>query len=341
MTDELSHSPAFLPNARLSAAAPFLVIGSTGAACFAVATIADPSTLRLFSEMLIYLMLAQLWNLLAGYAGLVSVGQQAFVGIGGYAFFYSTTTLGIHPLLGLATGGLASLLAGAVSTIFIFRLKGAYFAIGTWVIAEICLLTVAIIPELGGGSGMSLSAKIVRTLGATGEQRASAYFTLAALLAIVTVTAIYLLMRSRIGLAMVAVRDSERAAEALGVNAARIKRMVYIGVAFATGLVGGLIFLMKLRMTPDAAFSVLDWTAYVLFIVVIGGVGRIEGPFIGTVIFFGLRAVLADYGPIYLVVLGCVAVVAMLFAPKGACGLISRWFDFEVFPVRRRTPSAS
>ncbi len=291
---------------------------------------------RLAADMLIYLTLAQLWNLLSGYAGLVSVGQQAFVGLGGYAFVYVATALAVPTLPALALGGFAGLIAATVASFFIFRLKGAYFAIGTWVVAEICRLTVAVTPQLGGGSGTSLPVGVVRALGASREARDLAYLAIAFTLAIVTLAAIMIFLRSRYGLALVAVRDNERAAESLGVDTLRIKRATYIAVGFATALVGALIFVMKLRMTPDAAFSVLDWTAYVLFIVIIGGSGKIEGPFIGTIIFFVLRALLAGFGPIYLVLLGAVAIAVMLFAPGGIWGLIHARTGWELFPTRRR-----
>lgn len=299
----------------------------------AVTALFDP---RLAADMLVYLTLAQLWNLLSGYAGLVSVGQQAFVGIGGYALVYLATALAVPTLPALALGGFAGLAAATVASFFIFRLKGAYFAIGTWVVAEICRLTVAVTPQLGGGSGTSLPVGVVRALGATREARDFAYLAIAFTLAIVTLAGIMIFLRSRYGLALVAVRDNERAAEALGVDTLKIKRATYIGVGFATALVGALIFVMKLRMTPDAAFSVLDWTAYVLFIVIIGGSGKIEGPFIGTIIFFVLRALLAGFGPIYLVLLGAVAIAVMLFAPGGLWGLIHARTGWELFPTRRR-----
>lgn len=324
--------------ALYSGSTAILVLAAMAVSGAAAAFTLDSSSLRLMTEMLIYLSLAQLWNLLAGYAGLASVGQQAYVGLGGYAFFYAAATLAVPPFLALLFGGLAGVVASAVASIFIFRLKGAYFAIGTWVIAEICLLTVAILPALGGGSGMSLPASIVRTMSADRETREIIYFVIALILSIGITAGVYAFMRSRLGLALIAIRDSERAAEALGVDAMWIRRAAYIGCGLATGLVGSLIFLLKLRMTPDAAFSVLDWTAYVLFIVVIGGTGRIEGPFIGTIVFFVLRGLFADYGPIYLVVLGVVAVLAMLFAPAGAWGLISKRTNVEFFPLRRLSP---
>lgn len=325
-----NQNTAFVPVSMMAG-----IAGPLGAvtAMSAVTALFDP---RLAADMLVYLTLAQLWNLLSGYAGLVSVGQQAFVGIGGYALVYLATALAVPTLPALILGGFAGLAAATVASFFIFRLKGAYFAIGTWVVAEICRLTVAVTPQLGGGSGTSLPVGVVRALGATREARDFAYLAIAFTLAIVTLAGIMIFLRSRYGLALVAVRDNERAAEALGVDTLKIKRATYIGVGFATALVGALIFVMKLRMTPDAAFSVLDWTAYVLFIVIIGGSGKIEGPFIGTIIFFVLRALLAGFGPIYLVLLGTVAIAVMLFAPGGLWGLIHARTGWELFPTRRR-----
>jgi len=117
---------------------------------------------------------------------------------------------------------------------------------------------------------------------------------------------------------------------------ARIKYAVYVAVAFGTAMVGALIFLQKIRISPDTAFSVNDWTAFVIFITVIGGIGRIEGPIIGTVIFFLLRQTLADLGAIYLLILGVVAIAVMLWAPKGLWGLIADRLGWQVFPLQRR-----
>jgi branched-chain amino acid transport system permease protein len=145
-----------------------------------------------------------------------------------------------------------------------------------------------------------------------------------------------LLLRSRYGLALKAIRDNELAASSNGVDVTRVKLVVYVIVAFGTAMVGALIFLQKIRITPDAAFSVNDWTAFVIFITVIGGIGRIEGPIVGTLVFFLLRQTLADLGTIYLMLLGLVAIAVMLWAPKGLWGLLVERFGFEIFPLERR-----
>ena len=152
----------------------------------------------------------------------------------------------------------------------------------------------------------------------------------------IVILAVYLFLRSRRGLALTAIRDSEVAASGLGIDIWRTKLEVYVVTSAFTAVIGGLIFLQKLRISPDAAFSVNDWNAFVIFIVVIGGIGTLEGPIIGTLIFFALRETLADFGTIYLMVLGCVAIVVMLKAPKGVWGLIRDRFDLELFPLSYR-----
>ncbi|MEJ2436349.1 MAG: branched-chain amino acid ABC transporter permease [Pseudolabrys sp.] len=131
-------------------------------------------------------------------------------------------------------------------------------------------------------------------------------------------------------------RDNEVAAQSNGVDVTRLKFIVYVLTAFGTGMVGALIFLMKLRISPDTAFSVNDWTAFVIFITVIGGIGRIEGPIIGTVIFFIMRQTLSDLGSLYLLMMGGVAIVIMLFAPQGLWGVIAERFGWQVLPLQRR-----
>src|SRR5260370_24612228 len=133
-----------------------------------------------------------------------------------------------------------------------------------------------------------------------------------------------------------AVRDNEIAALRRGVGVRRVKLVVYVTTAFCTAMVGGVIFLQKLRISPDAAFSVNDWTAFVIFITVIGGVGRIEGPIVGTAIFFLLRQLFADLGSLYLLMLGGVAILIILKAPRGVWGLVADRVGSQVFRLQRR-----
>ncbi|MEO1777598.1 MAG: branched-chain amino acid ABC transporter permease [Pseudomonadota bacterium] len=297
---------------------------------------AGRADLRLMGEIYLYLSLACLWNLMAGYAGLVSVGQQAYVGFGGYMLFALSIFGGLNPVVAILLGGVLAAIISVPVAALIFRLKGAYFAIGTWVMAEVFRLSFAQIQPLGGGSGTSLPVAIVKELGDKKAAREATSYWLALGAAVVVLLAVYLLLRSRRGLALTAIRDSEVAASGLGIDIWRTKLEVYVVTSAFTAIIGGLIFLQKLRISPDAAFSVNDWTAFVIFIVVIGGIGTLEGPIIGTLLFFALREVLADFGTIYLMVLGLVAIVVMLKAPKGVWGLIRERFDLELFPLSYR-----
>jgi branched-chain amino acid transport system permease protein len=292
--------------------------------------------LRLLVEVYAYIALASMWNLLAGYAGLVSVGQQAYVGLGGYLLFALTIFAGLPALWAIPLTGLLSAFVALPVAALIFRLRGHYFAIGTWIIAEVFRLLASQISMLGGGSGTSLPAGIVTSIAATRQAREFLIYWVALVLSAAVLGMIVVLLRSRYGLALKAIRDNELAAQSNGVDVVRTKLVVYLFTAFGTGMIGALIFLQKLRISPDAAFSVNDWTAFVIFITVIGGIGRIEGPIIGTIVFFLLRQTMADLGTLYLLMLGVVAIAVMLWAPKGLWGLIVERWGWEAFPLERR-----
>ncbi len=291
--------------------------------------------------------LAQCWNLLAGYAGLVSIGQQAFVGLGGYLLFALTIMAQLDPLLAIVMIGAIAAAFALPTALIVFRLRGAYFAIGTWVVAEVYRLVFAQFKQLGGGTGTSLGPDITNhILGIewikglfevrTPAARDIISYWLALALCGGTILLVYFILRSRFGLALAAIRDSEDAAESTGVNCSRVKLVVYIIVAAATGMIGALIYLQKARISPDAAFSVHDWTAYVIVIVVIGGIGTIEGPILGTLIFYLMQHYLASFGAWYLLLLGALAIAVMLFAPKGLWGYAAERYELVLFPTRRR-----
>ena len=314
---------------------------------FALPAFASRVLLQELFYVFTMLSLAQLWNLLAGSAGLISVGQQAFVGVGAYALFAFTVIAGLDAVLSIVLSGALAGLVAVPAALIVFRLRGAYFAIGTWVVAEVCRLVLAQVKQLGGGTGTSLPPDIASSI--VGLDSVRDFFAvrgpaardmmvywLALLLALGTFALVYRLLRSRHGLALSALGDSETAAESTGVDVFRTKFLIYVLTAVATGMVGALIFLQKARISPDAAFSLIDWTAYVIFIVVIGGIGSMEGPIIGVAIFYLLQYYLAALGSWYLMLLGALAIVLMLFAPSGIWGVISHSLDLSLFPVRRK-----
>ena len=286
-------------------------------------------------ELFTLLALAQMWNLLAGYAGLVSIGQQAFIGFGAYSLYLLGDRADVHPFAAVALAGLAAAAISLPVAALVFRLRGGYFAIGTWVIAEVfALLTLNGTDfgvDVGGGNGATIlsAARLERTF------RAHGTYWWALGLGAGSVLAVYAILRSRIGLALTAIRDDEAAARSLGVNVLRTKVLVWAVAALGCGLVGAVIHLNLVRVQPDAAYDV-QWSAYMIFIVVIGGIGTIEGPIIGTVVFFALQQKLSQYGTWYLIILGSVAVLAAVFVRGGIWGTIAGRFDLHLFPVQRR-----
>ncbi len=292
---------------------------------------AGSSTMRLLIEIMCFLTLAQMWNLLAGYGGLISIGQQAFVGVGAYGLFLCANHLGVNPFVAVLLGGLTAAALALPVAVITFRLKGGYFAVGTWVVAEVCRLAVSNVQFLGGGSGQSLTAM----RGIPKALRESITFWIAAAITVGMVALTYWMLRSRFGMALTAIRDSEAASKSQGIHVQKIKLYVFVFAAFGSGLVGALYYLNALRISPASAFD-LNWVVIAIFIVVIGGIGTLEGPIIGTLVYFGLRELLADYGSWYLMALGLCAVIVMIKWPKGIWGTIQHKYDLCFFPVQRR-----
>lgn len=290
-----------------------------------------PGTQKLLVEFFTLLALAQMWNLLAGFAGLVSIGQQAFIGLGAYAALVALDRLHLPPVVALGVVGAA---AGAVSLVtsgFVFRLSGGYFAIGMWVVAEVFRILVTNTRELGAGTGISIRS--LTSMPPSDRQALVYWFALA--VGAGSILAVALIMRSRLGLALRAVRDGAPAARSLGVDVGRARLAIFLVAAIGTAIAGAVIYMQLLRIQPTAAFGV-DWTAKIIFIVVIGGLGRIEGPIVGAIVYFLLRELLADQGSLYLVILGLTAIVVTLLAPDGLWGLVTNRFPVALFGIERR-----
>jgi branched-chain amino acid transport system permease protein len=278
-------------------------------------------------NLFILLTLASMWNLLAGYAGLVSVGQQAFIGLGAYIVLFLALH-GISPFLAIpiAAAGCAAL--ALPISLLVFRLRGGYFAIATWVVADACQLIVSRSSTLGGGTGAGVAG-----LSGVDPTLLTAYTYWAALaVAVVALAATYLLLRSRLGLVLTAVRDNEVGARSLGARVSGAKRLVYLAAAAGCGAGGALLAVSQLNVQPASVFGV-QWSAQMIFVTVIGGIGSIEGPVIGAILFFVLQQALSQYGAWYLMILGGVAILVAIWAPRGIWGFISGKTAIRPFPV--------
>ena len=291
----------------------------------------ESSWMREFVEIACYFIFAMMWNLLAGYGGMVSIGQQAFFGFGGYVMLVLGNHAGLNPFVAIPLGAVAAGLVAIPVSFVAFRLSGGYFAIGTWVIAEVFRLSFANIAAIGGGSGTTLTA----LRGIDKATRESVTYWMALACVVAAIALVYLFLRSKRGLALLAIRANEVAAESQGIPVARMKLAVYVVAAAGAGLAGALYFVGNLRISPDAAFSV-NWSAFAIFMVVIGGIGRIEGPLVGALIFWALNKFLSDYGTWYLLGLGLLAIVVTLFFKQGLWGYAQQRWGWSLFPTQRR-----
>jgi branched-chain amino acid transport system permease protein len=279
------------------------------------------------TALLIFVILAVMWNALAGYGGLISVGQQAFIGLGAYGTIFLTQH-GFAPYLAMVVAGLGAGAVAIPASLIMLRLRGGQFAIGMWVLAEVFGILVTLDTGLGGGTGVSLNGLNVFAPGY--RQAYTFWLTLAC--ATVLLGLVFILLRRRIGTSLQAVRDDEEAAASLGVNVVRSKRVLFVVAAVGCGIAGALYLANTLFIQTNSVFGV-QWTAYMLFMVLVGGLGTFEGPIIGAIIFYLIQAQFGDSGAWYFVGLGATAIAFALFLPHGIWGAIDRRLQLRLLPV--------
>lgn len=296
----------------------------------------DVGQLRFGAQVYSLLVLAMMWNLLAGYADIITVGQHAFVGIGSYAFFGLSAKAGLGLPVAIVGAGVVTLVLAIPITAVIFRMRAAYLAIGTWVVAVVCTLLASHIPGFGGSDGITLPGSVIQAMGGGAVAMFSNLYWMSYGLAVICFVATVLLLRSRLGIGLMAMRDNEEAAGSIGVNLVVSRVVCFLWTSVFLGLAGALLALQNLRIQPQASFSLLDYTIYVIFAVVIGGIGSIEGSIIGVVIYVGLRDVFSDYGNLYLIFLGIASIAIMLAEPRGIWGLFGRILPDDIIPVSHR-----
>jgi branched-chain amino acid transport system permease protein len=284
-------------------------------------------TTAILVQAFIVLTLASMWNLLAGYAGLVSVGQQAFVGLGAYCVLILALH-GLSPFAALPVAAIGCGVAALLMWWLVSRLRSGYFAIATWVLAATVMLFIERFSSIGGGSGMPLP-------GFTGFNPTllTAYTYWAGLaVTVAAMLAVYLLLRGRLGLVLTAIRDDEVAARSSGARVGLARMLVFVVAGVGCGAAGAVLAISQLQVQPSADFSV-QWTAEMAFATIIGGLGTIEGPIIGTAVYMVLQQTLASYNAWYLIILGLVAIAVALFARRGLWGLVDEHLNVRLFPV--------
>ncbi len=282
------------------------------------------------TTLYVYVILAAMWNALAGYAGLVSVGQQGFFGLGAYAAVKLSDS-GVSVYLALVLG---ALVAGAVSiptSLFMLRLRGGEFAIGMWVVAEVFHLYVNGDRSIGGVTGTSLDA--LNAYSPADRRDYTYWLTLSVMVVLLGV--LFVLLRSRLGASLQAIRDDEEAARSVGVRVLWGKGVVFVLAAVGCGAAGAMWLASFPTFQPNDFFSV-KWTAYMIFMALVGGLGTFEGPIIGAIIFFVIQDQYGDQGVWYLVGLGAAAIVFALVVPRGIWGTIEERYGLRLLPVGYR-----
>lgn len=316
----------------------YLIVGFLIVAAFfsAAPWLLPASWVSILSNFFILLIMATMWNLLAGYAGMVSIGQQGFVGLGAYATLYFAIK-GMNPFVAVPFAVVACAVLALPITYLLFRLRGGYFAVATWVVADSAMLVILSISLLGGGTGKYLPG--LAALSPTEFDHDTYLATWLA--ALVVVTGTYFLLRSRLGLVLSSMRDNELASRSSGAKVTSTRRLIFVVAAAGCGAAGAVLAISQPFVQPGNAFN-LNWAAEMLFASMIGGLGTIEGPIIGCVIFFVLQQSLQNLGAWYLIIFGSVAMVIAIWQPRGIWGAIRDRTHFELLPVGYRvTPRAT
>jgi branched-chain amino acid transport system permease protein len=293
------------------------------------------------TTLFIYIILAAMWNALAGYAGLVSIGQQAFFGLGAYAAI-RLSNAGLEVYLALLIAPLLVGLAAIPLSTFALRLRAGEFAIGMWVFAELVHLLVNLDNLVQGETGTSL---IALSSFAPDARRAFDYWLALGVMTLL-VAAVFFLLRSRTGSAIQAIRDNEEAAASVGVRVMATKRLIFVLAALGSSAAGALTLSTLISFQPKTYFSV-QWTAYMIFMTLVGGLGTFEGPILGAIIFFAIETFFGGSGVWYLIGLGAAALLFSLFLPRGIWGTLQDRFGIQLMPVgyrlrfANRTPQAA
>ncbi|WP_322068698.1 branched-chain amino acid ABC transporter permease [Paraburkholderia bannensis] len=311
---QVSAEPVRIALIRSSSSA-FVPLAITGALLLIVGIVVPQMgdyALEVGFRILLLLTVAEAWNLMAGYGGMVSLGTAAFFGAGAYSMTGLVNLLGVPPWAAIPLAGLTGVALCLLVAKGVFRLRGLYFTVGTLALAEALRLFMVNYSGFGGASGIVLSQDPpdLRTL-----------FFMAIVLVVVTVVVMDVVTRSRFSVLLRAVRDDEDSASQVGVRTFRIKLVAFILAGALTSIAGALQALKLGTVEPYGTFG-LQWTINALSIVIIGGQGLRAGPLLGTIFVVALGEALADWPALHLAVTGAILMGVIRFAPQGIAGLI-------------------
>ena len=291
------------------------VIQAAFAALWFAPEFAGDYSLQIGFRILIYLTLAEGWNLMAGSAGLVSLGTSSFVGVGAYVAFGLLNKFDLPLPLALVFCAAAGELLAALVSPALFRLRGLYFTVGTLALAELLRLTMVNVSAFGGATGIFLQ---------NDAPALPELFRYALVIALIASLLITFCARTRVSVILRAVRDDEDAAAQMGVRPFRVKLAAF-ALASALGALAGAVQANKLgAIEPYGTFG-LQWSIDVLSMVIIGGVGLRLGPLVGALFVVALGEALADYPEAHIAIAGIILILLIQFAPRGIVGLVANW----------------
>jgi branched-chain amino acid transport system permease protein len=281
----------------------------------------------IFIRILLFAFIGVAWNLMGGYAKQLSLGHAAYFGLGAYASTILEIRFGISPWLGMLAGGLVAMLASLPIGALCFRLRGPYFAIATIATAQVLMLLFLKFRDFAwGAEGTTIPNFGDAPLMMQFDAKAAYYYVALGLLALgLAIT--YRIEHSWMGYYLVALGEDEDAAEAVGVNAPRIKRDIYMISAFLTALAGTFYVQYIYFIDPATAFS-FNISVEAALVSIVGGIGTLWGPVVGTILLETTSALLQSWlgssaGGVQLTVYSLILIAVILWRPSGLLGLFS------------------
>jgi len=300
---------------------PLILLGVATAVLAVMPLVGIPETWILYMfYFFVYLAAANMWNLLAGFSGLLALCPAAFIGLGGYTVTI-LSWLGVPYYWGIIAGGFSAALFAGIISISVFRMKGVYFAIGTLVVPAILRLVFLRWRPVGGdlqGGGAGYIIKGVSDI------PSEVTYWLALAVGLASIVIIGIILRSKFGYGLAAVRDNDVSASSLGVDVFRLKLSSFLIAAFVTGIAGAIFYAYQGYIEPNSSFDI-SWLMIVMLATVMGGIGLAWGPFVGTIIVVILQFQLARYPGYSLLIQGLILIGIMLVAPQGLLGLVRDW----------------
>ena len=284
------------------------------------------NTMRYLFKIFLYITMGSMWNLMSGFTGMTSLGQQVFVGIAGYSVAVMTSTYKMSMWMGLLVGAVVGVVFAFILSFVLFRMRGMYFAVATWLIAEAVKLWFNSWPYVRQGAGMTIAVKQIPKI--------RELYVYALVLCVIALVVIYALLRTKTGLGLTAMRDDADASSSVGVNIFKSKLLCYLICSLFIALAGGLFALQKGSVLPSSSFGI-DWTVAMVFIVILGGVGTMAGPILGGIIYVILSEFLAHFPGWSNIILGAIAILVIIFLPDGIIGTLQKKLNFEIFSQKR------